>query len=436
MEWYWVLALAFAMLLFLMLTRMPIFVAFALVNIVGVVWLWGPGGNEQAVLSLVSSLASLSLLPIPLFILMGEATFRSGIAGEVVSAIDQWLGKVPGRLGVLAVSAGSAFSALTGTSTASTALLGSMLAPEMEARHYKKSMSIGPILGSGGLALMIPPSSLAVVLGAIGEISVGRLLLAIIIPGILMAVLYGGYIIIRAWLQPSVAPPYDTAKVPLRKKVRDTVLYVIPIGILLFLTVGVILLGIATPTEAAALGAVGAFVLVAVYGRMSRAVVLDSLAGAAKNTTLILIIVGASTTFSQLLSFSGAARGFVNFALGVSTEPILLVVMMLLVVLVMGSFMSLIAIMMITLPVFIPVVESVGYDPVWFGVMFLLAIEMSLTTPPLGINLFVMQGVAPPGTTMGDIIRAALPFLGLDAVALLAILAFPQIALWLPGLVG
>ncbi|WP_199435494.1 TRAP transporter large permease [Qaidamihabitans albus] len=436
MEWYWILALAFGILVTLMLTRMPIFLAFALLNVVGILWLYGYTGSEQLVLSISSSLSSLVLLPIPMFILMGEVTFRSGVAKNVITALDQWLGRFPGRLGLLAVSAGAAFSALTGTSTAGTAMLGSVLTPEMEARKYGKSMSLGPILGSGGLALMIPPSSLAVVLGAIGEISIGQLLLAIIIPGILMAVLYGGYIVIRSAMQPSVAPPYDVASTSLGKKVRDTAVYVVPISALLFLTVGVILLGVATPTEAAALGAVGAFILVAVYGRLTPEVVRSSVLSTVRNSGMILIIVAASTTFSQLLSFSGAAQGFVDFAVNLGAAPIIIVIAMMAVVFVMGGFMSLIGIMMITLPVFIPVVTELGYDPIWFGVLFLLNIEMALTTPPLGMNLYVMQGVAPKGTTLGQIVRAAVPFLALDAVAMVLILVFPELALWLPEFMG
>jgi tripartite ATP-independent transporter DctM subunit len=431
-EWYTVLLLVFSGLVLLMLTRIPIFVAFMIVNFVGVLWLYGAGGFDQLILSFNSSLVSLVLLPIPLFILMGEVFFRSGIAKNVLDTLDQWLGRVPGRLGLLSVFGGAAFSTLTGTSTAGTAMLGTMLTPEMEERRYKKPMSLGPVLGSGGLAIMIPPSSLAVVLGAIGEISIGRLLVAIVLPGLLMAGLYSAYIVLRAHFQPSVAPPYDVERGQMSRRVRDTVVYVLPLGLIFFLTVGVIVLGYATPTEAAALGTLGAFLLVAAYGKLTLKVVRESLVDTLKNSGMILIIVAASTTFSQLLAFSGATQGMVAFATELDAAPIVVVLGMMLVVLIMGGFMSIIGIMMITLPVFVPVVISLGYDPVWFGVLFLLNIEMALTTPPLGMNLYVMKGVAPQGTTMGDVIRAAVPFLILDLVALLVIMGFPQIALWLP----
>jgi len=418
-----------------MATGMPIAICFMLINVVGVFLLFGGTvGIEQLILSIYSSLATFILLPIPLFVLMGEVIFHSGIAVRVVDVLDKWLGRLPGRLGLLAVSAGTVFSTLTGTSVASTAMLGSILVPEMEKRGYKKPMTLGPILGSGGLAIMIPPSSLAVLLGAISEISVGKILIAIIVPGLLMAVLYSAYIIIRCWYQPSIAPRYEVGRTPLSEKLKGTVRYVLPLGLIIFLVIGLIVLGVATPSEAAASGTIGAFFLAAVYRGLSWDVTKKSIRGTLRITGMIFLIIAAARAFSQILSFSGATRGLTELATSLPASPILIVIAMQVVVLIMGGFMSLIAIMMITLPIFVPVIVDLGFDPVWFATIFLLNIEMALTTPPLGMNLYVMKGVIPAHMTMGDIIKAALPFLYCDAIAMALIIAFPSLALWLPSL--
>jgi tripartite ATP-independent transporter DctM subunit len=417
-----------------MATGMPVAVCFMLINIVGTFLLFGgASGVEQVILSIYSSLATFVLLPIPLFVLMGEVIFHSGIALIVVDILDKWLGRLPGRLSLLAVVAGTVFSTLTGTSVASTAMLGSILLPEMESRGYKKSMTVGPILGSGGLAIMIPPSSLAVLLGAISEISVGEILIAIIVPGILMAALYASYVVLRCVIQPSLAPSYAVTHTPVSEKLIRTVRYVLPLSLIVFLVIGLIVLGVATPSEAAASGTIGSFILAAVYKGLNWDVIKKSTLGTLKITGMIFLIIAGAATFSQILSFSGAARGLTELATRLPAPPIVIVIAMQVVVLIMGGFMSIIAIMMITLPMFVPVVVRLGFDPVWFAAMFLINIEMALTTPPLGMSLYVMKGVTPPHIGMGDIIKAAVPFLFCDAIAMALIMAFPPLALWLPS---
>ena len=435
MEWPFILLIIFGTLLILMATGMPIAFCFMLINVVGVyMFFGGTAGLEQLILSIYSSLATFVLLPVPLFILMGEVTFQSGLGTNIIDIVDKWLGRLPGRISLLAVGSGSLLSALTGASIASTSLLGSVLVPEMEKRNYKKAMSLGPILGSGGLAIMIPPSSLAILLGAIGEISVGKVLVAIVVPGLVMAVLYAIYIIVRCWLQPSIAPAYETPPVPLSEKIIATVKYVLPIGFIFFLVVGVIFIGVATPSEAASTGTLGVFIVAFLYRRLNWEVVKKSIAGTLRISGMILLIIAGAKAFSQILSFTGASRGLVELATSLPVAPVFIVIIMQVIILFLGGFMEVVAIMMITLPVFVPTILVLGFNPVWFAVLVLLNIEMAMTTPPFGINLFVMKGVAPRDTTMGDIYRAALPFLGCDLIAMALTIAFPAIALWLPGL--
>jgi len=414
---------------------MPVAFSFLLVNIVFMFLFWGgQAGLEQLIESLFVSVASFTLLPIPLFIIMGEVMFRSGVAPRMMDALDKWLGRLPGRLGLLAVGGGTLFGTLSGASMASTAVLGSVLVPEMEKRGYKKPMSLGPILGSGGLAIMIPPSNLAVLLGAVGEISVGRILIAIIIPGLLMAILYATYIIMRCRLQPSIAPAYDIIPPSLSDKLISTVRYVLPLGFIVFLVVGLIFLGVATPSEAAATGALGTFILAAFYRKLSWDVVKKSVSSTLQVTVMMFMIIAGATAFSHVIAYSGASHGLVQFAMALPLTPVLIIAAMLAVSIFLGMFINLLAIIMLTLPLFIPVVHALGFDPVWFAVIFLLTLEMGATSPPFGLSLFVMKGVAPAGTTMGDTYRAALPFLGCDLIVLVVLLAFPTIALWLPNL--
>ncbi len=437
MEWQLALLLIIGSLIFLMATGMPIAVCFMLVNAIGAfLFMGGEKGLVQLVVNLYAGVTTFTLLALPLFILMGEVLYQSGIAPNMLDALDKWLGRLPGRLGLIAVGGGTLFSTLTGASMASVAMLGSTLVPEMEKRGYKKPMSLGPILGSGGLAIMIPPSGLAVLFGAIGEISIGKILIAIIIPGLLMAILYAGYIIGRSRLQPHLAPPYDVPPTPLSKKLLATARYILPIGFIIFMVVGVIFIGVATPTEAAATGAFSTFILAAAYGRLNWQMVKKSVTGALAITLLTLFIIVGAAAFGNILAFSGASAGLAKFATGLPLAPMLIFITMQVVVLILGMFMSVGAIIMIILPLFMPIIHVLGFNPVWFAVITLLNIEMGTTSPPFGLSLFVMKGVAPPDTTMGDVYRAALPFLYCDAIAMILIIVFPALALWLPSLMS
>lgn len=418
-----------------MATGMPVAFCFMLINVVGVyLFFGGTVGLEQLILSIYSSLATFILLPIPLFIVMGEVMFHSGMGTDVIGVVDKWMGRLPGRLSFIAVAAGTLLSTLTGLSIASTALLGSLLVPEMEKRGYRKAMSLGPILGSGGLAIMVPPSALAVFLGAIGEISIGKLLIAIIVPGLLMAGLYSVYIFARCAFQPSIAPAYDVPHITLSQKLIAMVRYVLPIGVIVFLLIGVILLGVATPSEAAATGTIGVFLISFIQKRLNWEVLKKSISGALVTTGMIFLIMAGAKAFSQILSFTGATHGMSEFAIGLPVTPLFIIAGMQVIILILGCFMNVDAIILLTIPIFMPIVAALGFNPVWFGTIALLNLELALITPPFGLCLFVMKGVAPPDTTMGDIYRAALPFIGLQLIAMTLIIAFPQIALWLPGL--
>lgn len=429
------LLIIFGGMLFLMATGMPIALGFFTIVLVGAyVFFGGTAGLEQIILSIYSTLTTFMILPIPLFVLMGELMVHSGIAVNVIDVLGKWMGRIPGRLALLTVAAGTILSTLTGASMASTAVLGSVLVPEMEKRGYKKRMILGPILGSGGLAMMIPPSAMAIILCSIGEISIGKTLMAIILPGLMMACLYAAYIILACLIKPSLAPSYEVTKPPLREKLVGLVVYVLPTGIIVFLVIGLILLGVATPSESAASGTFGMVVLVLLYKRLTWNVVKKSILGTLNVTGMVFLIIASANAFSQILSFSGATHGLTDFATHLPLPPIIMVITMQIVILILGGFMDPVCILMITLPIFVPFIESLGFDTVWFATLVILNIEMAMVSPPFGLCLFVMKGVTSKDTSMTDIYMSVFPFLACDAIVMALIIAIPQVALWLPGL--
>ncbi|MEJ2716578.1 MAG: TRAP transporter large permease subunit [Deltaproteobacteria bacterium] len=437
MDWQLWLLTIFSILLVLMLTGMPIALCFFFINIFGMYFFFGGlMGLENLVDSVYTSLNSFILLPIPLFILMGDIMFQSGIAPTLIQVVGKWMGRLPGRLALLAVGAGTLLSTLTGTSLASVAMLGSTLVPEMEAHGYKKPMSLGPILGSGGLAMLIPPSALAVLCGAIGEISISKILIGIIFPGLLVAGLMAGYIITRCTVQPEIAPIYDVKEIPLSEKLHETVKYVLPQGLIIFAVIGLMFLGIAGPSEAAACGAVGTCILAACYKRLTWTVIKKATLSSLNVTGMILMIMCGAQAFSQILAFSGASAGLAEFATQLPVAPIVIVIAMQIIILFLGCLMDVVSIMMITLPIFVPVIRQLGFSDVWFAIIYLMNLEIAGISPPFGLSLFVMKSVAPEDTTIGDVYRAAVPFMLCSLAAMILIGCYPQIALWLPGISG
>jgi tripartite ATP-independent transporter DctM subunit len=437
MDWATTLLIIFGALLALMAIGIPIAFAFLAVNVVGAYFFWnGAAGLGQLVLSIYDSVTSFALLPVPLFVLMGELMFRSGIAGRLMDVLDSWIGRLPGRLSVMAVGGGTLFATLTGSAMAGAAMLAALLVPEMEKRGYHRSMTLGPILGSGGLAILIPPSALAVLLAAIANISVGDFLVAIIVPGILTAIAFAVYIVVRCRITPSLAPAYDLPTMPLGLRLRNTVLYGLPLIVVVFLVVGLMFLGVATATESAAAGALGCFLLSWAYGGLNRRMLVESLKATLGVTVMMLMIITGSTAFSQILAFTGASGGLVEMATSLPLSPIWLVVAMQAVLMVMGCFMEPLSIMMLTIPIFFPIISALHLSPIWFGAVMLLNMEMATITPPFGLVLFVVKGVAPAGTTLTQVYRAALPFIACETVVMGILIAFPPLITTVPALMA
>jgi tripartite ATP-independent transporter DctM subunit len=419
--------------MFLLSTGLPVAFSFLVVNLVAGYMVWGGStGFDQLVDSVYSSVTMFALLPVPLFVIMGEVLLNSGLAFKSVDIVDKWLGRIPGRLGLVAVSSATIFSSLSGSSMGTTAMLGRILVPEMQTRGYKTPISIGSCM-SGGLAMIIPPSALGVVLAAVAQVSVGKLLIAGVIPGLILASLYIIYIVGRCTLQPSLAPSYDPEPVPLSEKVKTSVKYLLPLVGIIILVIGMIFLGVATPTESAGIGAMITFVLAAIYGRFSVKLVKQVFTGTLRICIMMFMILTGSLAFSQLLAYTGATSGLVQFASALKIHPILLIFAMQFVILVLGTFMEQVAIMMITLPIFMPIVNAMGFDGVWFALIMLINLEIAMKSPPFGFLLFVMKSVAPKGTTMAQIYGATFPFILIDIIGMGLVIFFPSLAMWLPS---
>ncbi|NVJ93621.1 MAG: TRAP transporter large permease [Methylocystaceae bacterium] len=436
MEWYWALGFLLGLVLLFMAIGTPIAFGFLGANIIGA-WFFmgGEAGLTQLLDNGFGALSKFSLVPIPLFLLMGELFFRTGLGMQMFNAIDRLMGRIPGRLSYVTVLGGTAFSTLSGSSMGSTALLGSLLVPEMERRGYKKHMSIGPILGTGGLAIIIPPSALAVLLATLAKIDIGSLLIAGILPGFVLAAMYMFTVWIQTKIDPDAAPAYDVEYVEFKEKIRLLFINIIPMISIMVIIVTMMLSGFATPSESAAFGALGVILLALVYRRMTWKAFKDSVTGALKVTLMAYIIVFGSATFSQLLAFSGASSGLIQWAMSFDLAPMMTLLAMFGVLLLLGTFMEQISIMMLTVPFFFPLAANLGFDPVWFGIITLLALEISFSTPPLGLLLFVMKGVS-PNTPMSVIYRSAIPFITCSLLLVVILILFPPLAGWLPQLMN
>jgi tripartite ATP-independent transporter DctM subunit len=417
---------------------LPVAFAFLALNVVGAVFfLGGEPGLAQLARNAVQSITSFSLTPIPFFVLMGEVLFHTGVAMKAIDAFALLIRRVPGRLSVIAIIAGTVFSAISGSTIATTALLGSLMLPTMLARGYEPRMAMGPIMGIGGVDMLIPPSALTVLLGSLAGISIAGLLIGGIVPGLLLSMMYVGYIVARVAITPALAPEEGMPAGP-RGAARWLPLatHVLPLVLIFALVIGAMTGGWATPTEAAAIGAAGTIVAAALYRSLTLANLTKALIGTvAVSGTILFIIIGA-TTFAQVLSFSGVVNGFIALVMGWQLSPFVLILAMLLILLFLGCFVDQVSMMLITLPFFMPLVLQNSIDPIWFGVLFLICMQLGLLTPPFGLLLFTMKGVAPPSITMHQIYRAALPYVAMSLFMLVLILLFPAAATWLPSVLS
>lgn len=434
--WWETLLIMFLALIGLFATGLPIFACFMILNVASVLLLMGPAGLGLFVNSMLETSTSEPLVAIPMFVLLGELLFRTGGVKVMFEAFDGLIGAVRGRLYIIAVCVAAFMGAISGSALASVAVLGRFVYPTMIERGCDRRLAIGTILSGATLDAIIPPSIAGIVLATLANISVADFLIAGIGPGITLASCFIGYAVIRVTLNPDLDSrgiEEVGGEVPSFGERARAALPVIPLLGVIFLVLGLVMLGIAQPTEAAATGVVGAIGLSFLFRTFSVRMVAETCYGAAITTASVLIIIASSKLFSQLLAFTGAANGLVEFAGGLTVSPWLIYAIMMLVVFVLCMFIDQLALMLILVPIYSPIINQLGFDPIWFWMMMLVNLLFGGITPPLGYTLFVFKSVA-PDVPMGDLYRAVLPMVGVAAVAVLIMTFFPAIVTFLPSL--
>ena len=406
-------------------------VAFSMA-ISGIVGLYMFGGFEMAssvmVRTVLSAVDRYELITIPMFLLMAEFVLLSGIADALFRAAAAWVGRVPGGLGMATALSGAGFGAVCGTSTAAAATLSSTSLPAMIKQGYEPSMAAGVVSVSGTLSILIPPSVAFVVFGLVAEVSIGKLLIAGVLPAVVVTATILATIQYLVWRDPSRAPP--TVRVPLREKLALT-REVAPMLILFGTITVLIYTGISTPTEAAAIGAFIAFVLATLRGAVTLNSLLGALRRAAVGTCMILIILLGAAMFSYAFVLTQVAQDLVAFVGSFETSRWVIIVIILMIYLLLGCFMDQMAILVLTVPIVLPVVVSLGFDPIWYGVLLVVTAEVGMITPPVGINCFVVARYS--GQPIGEVFRGAMPHVIAHVFALAILVAFPQISLFLPS---
>ncbi len=430
------LSLLFGGLTLLLVIGLPAGFAFLVLNLVGaVIYFGGDAGLMQAVRNGIASVTNFSLTPIPFFLLMGELLFHTGVAFKAIDAFDQVIRRVPARLSVVAVVAGTVFSAISGSTVATTALLGSLLLPEMLRRKYDAKMAMGPIMAIGAVDMLIPPSALTVLLGSLANISIAGLLIAGVVPGLLLSLMFVAYIILRAKMNPTLAPVDDER--PLVHgwaRWQPLVVHVTPLVLIFVLVVVAMTAGWATPTESAALGALATFVVCLLYRKVTFESLVKSLSGTAAISGVILFIIIGASTFAQILAFSGATDGLVSTIQNGNLSSWTVLLLMMALLLVLGCFVDQVSMMLMTLPFFVPLMLHFGWDPLWFGVLYLICMQLGLLTPPFGMLVFTMRSVAPKHISTNTIFAAVTPYVLFGLLMLVLVMLVPGIATWLPTL--
>lgn len=381
--------------------------------------LWGAFGN-------------FTLIAVPLFIMTGEILLRSSIAEDMFAGIDLWVRRVPGGLLHTNIASSAMFAATSGSSVATAATISTVAIPQMERGGYRPSLFLGSIAAGGTLGILIPPSINMIVYGVLAEVSISRLYLAGLIPGVLLALLFSAMIFVAFVFVPSLGRD-RRERVGLGARLRG-LKAMLPPMLLFVLMVGSIYIGVATPTEAAALGVIGAMALAGARGRLSLRLMLSVFESTMRVTAMVMFIVAAAVLLNFVLVGIGLTGELAEFVAGLDVAPLTVMLILIAIYLLLGCFMETLSLMIATTPIVVPIITHLGYDPLWFGVLFMILIEAALITPPIGVNLFVVQSVRRKGP-FRDVALGALPFLLMMIVMMGLLLAFPALATWLPTLV-
>ncbi|HCE01876.1 MAG TPA: C4-dicarboxylate ABC transporter permease [Acidobacteria bacterium] len=418
-----------AAMLALLLLGVPIALAMAATGAVGLWVLEGPGpALAHTLLIPWAEGRSFVLVTIPLFVLMGQLVFHTGLATDLYDGVRTWIGKVPGGMAITSVIACGGFGAVTGSSIATVATMGAIVMPEMRRYKYHPRLATGSLAASGTLGILIPPSLIFIFYGVMTETSIGALFMAGIIPGILTAAMFSTIIFVRCIVTPSLGPPGPGATWAER---WASTLGLLPILTLFFLVIGGIYGGIFTPTEAAGVGCTGVLVAAGLRRRLTANAMSKALEETALVSAMIFAIIVGGYLVARFLAVTGITEDLVALLVGMELGRVSFLILLVLIYLVLGAMLDVFGMLVLTIPFVMPVVGELGIDPIWFGVFAVMMAELALVTPPIGANVFVMRRTAPE-VPMGDIFMGVLPFVAGELVVISLVIAFPEIALWLP----
>lgn len=435
MTWWAALSGGVGLLLVLLFLGVPVFVAFLILNVASVLVILGPSGFGMFANSIYTTGTNSTLAAVPLFILMGEILFRSGAMEVLFDSMDRLVGRIRGRQYVLCILLSAILGALSGAAMAVAGLLGRSLFPTMRRRGYDLHLSAGTILAGASLDPIIPPSVLAIIIATLAQISTGKLLVAGIVPGLLLTVMFLVYVLIRVRINPGLAPDIDAEAVDRRTggSAFMALARMLPSALIFFLVMGLVMLGVATPTEAAATGVFGALVLAGFYGGLSRKMIADALTSAATVAGLLLLVMCCAVMFSQLLTLTGAARQLGEIVAGLALPAAAMLFAMMALPFVLFMFLDQVALMLVLIPIYQPLIKLYGFDEIWFWTLFLIVATVGGLSPPFGYTLFALKSAA-PDVRMSDIYQSAWPFVWIIVLGMVIMVVFPEIITFLPGL--
>jgi len=427
--------LMFASVVLFMVIGVPISFILGGVGIGFGIWLWGPAASEIIYYSTMDLMYNFIFAAIPLFIFMGLVLQESGVAEDLFDTIHRWAGGLRGGLGMGTVAICAVMAAMVGISGAATVSMGIIALPAMVKRKYDKRIAVGLIMAGGALGFLIPPSVMMIMYAFLSGVSVGKLFAGGMLPGLMLATLYIIYIGVRCYFQPEMGPALPPEeKTTWKEKIIALRGIVLPV-ILIVVVLGFIFLGITSPTEASGVGALGALICAAVHRKLNWGLLKRAGLTTLRLSGMIFWITIAAIALGKVYTGLGAPQMVRETIAGLGLGPWGILIMMQLSFFIMGMFLDDIAILFIAMPIYIPIIVSLGFDPLWFAILYIINMQMAYLTPPYGFNLFYMRGVAPPEITMGDIYRSVIPFVILQAVGLAIIMIFPQVVLFLPGLI-
>lgn len=431
-----IVLIMFAALILLLLTGLPLAFVLGGLAMIFALFLWGPNSMLLVAVQSWGVMTSYFMVAIPLYVFMANILERSGIVEDLFSFMQMWFGPLRGGLAIGTIVICTLMAAMTGIVGAAVASMGILALPAMLNRNYDKRIALGSICAGGTLGILIPPSVITIVYAVTAGVSIGKMFIGGVLPGLLLSGLFISYIIIRCWLQPEMGPApsrEERAQYSWKDKIVATKTVILPV-LLIVGVLGSIYAGIATPTEAAGVGCLGAVISALVYRRMTWKMLRESIFNTALVTSMILWITIGARCYISVFSAIGGDDMIKDFVLGLDVNRWYILIIMQIILVFLGMFLDEIGIILLCVPIFLPIIKSVGFDPVWFGILFLVNAQMNYITPPFGYTLFYLKGVAPEGVHMGDIYRGSFPFVILQAFGLALCMIFPQIVLYLPNM--